>query len=104
MSHQPRYLNSKQIKESIDPEGFYLKEQELLRLKNRSGSWAEAGLCPFHPDKTAGSFKVNFNTGAFRCWSCGTSGGDIIDFTMKRDGLNFKDAIRKLADDWRVVC
>ena len=102
MSYSPKNLNSREIKEAIDPEGFYVKEQEILRLKGRSGSWAVAGLCPFHSDKTPGSFKVNFNTGAYRCWSCGSSGGDIIDFIMKRDDLDFKEALKKIANDWRL--
>ncbi|HAJ19879.1 MAG TPA: hypothetical protein DCL95_07445, partial [Rhodospirillaceae bacterium] len=40
------------------------------------------GLCPFHADTRPGSFVVNKATGAFKCFSCGEQGGDIITFHM----------------------
>jgi DNA primase len=64
--------------------------------------WVDGGLCPFHADEHRGNFRVNIDTGAFRCFSCGVGGGDIIAFLMKRDGLSFPEALRKLADDWGV--
>lgn len=53
------------------------------------------GLCPFHGEKTP-SFMVSRDKQRFRCWGCGTS-GDVIDFVMKRDRLNFSAARDHLA-------
>lgn len=38
---------------------------------------------------------MNFDTGAFNCFSCGAK-GDIIKFVMLRDHLNFKAAAQAL--------
>ena len=96
-----QYVQSaSEIKEAINPYNFYLREQNLLKYGYRSGNWAVAGLCPFHDDSEPGSFKVNQDTGAFKCWSCGEGGGDIISFVQKRDNLGFLDAVRKLSDEW----
>lgn len=96
------YLNVTKIKDHINPYDFYLREQNLCRYGYRSNSWVVAGLCPFHEDNRAGSFKINVETGAFKCWSCGASGGDIITFLQKRDDLDFLETLRKLSNEWEV--
>ena len=88
------------VKEQIDPYDFYLREQLLDRYRSRSGAWAVAGLCPFHADSSAGSFKVNVETGAFTCFSCGAKGGDILSFTQQKYGLQFPQAIEHLVNEW----
>jgi DNA primase len=97
-----RYLDAAALKEAIHPHDFYLREQNLSRFAHKSGGWSLAGICPFHDDTKAGSFKVNLETGAFKCWSCGASGGDIIAFLQKRDGLSFIEALRNLSQEWRI--
>lgn len=54
------------------------------------------GCCPFHNEKTP-SFSVNEEKGFYHCFGCGEH-GDIISFTMKSDNLDFKEAIKELAD------
>lgn len=53
------------------------------------------GLCPFHAEKTP-SFTVSPAKQVFYCFGCG-SGGDIFRFIMKKDGLNFPEAVTALA-------
>ncbi|MBR1380508.1 MAG: DNA primase [Alphaproteobacteria bacterium] len=54
------------------------------------------GCCPFHNEKTP-SFSVSEEKGFYHCFGCGEH-GDIISFTMKSENLEFRDAIRALAD------
>lgn len=53
-------------------------------------------LCPFHQEKTP-SFVVFPESGTWRCFgACGT-GGDLFAFVMKRENLDFREALEVLA-------
>lgn len=54
------------------------------------------GLCPFHNEKTP-SFSVSESKQFFHCFGCG-EGGDVLTFIMKKENLDFKDAVQFLAD------
>ena len=55
-----------------------------------------SGLCPFHNEKSP-SFYVNDAEGFYHCFGCGVN-GDAISFLRESDGLEFIEAIRRLAD------
>src|SRR6185503_13191923 len=54
------------------------------------------GKCPFHNEKTP-SFFVSPARGSYYCFGCGAS-GDIFTFVEQFEGLDFKGALRLLAD------
>jgi len=89
------------IKDSIDPVSFYQQEGQEIRTAS-TREWKIGGLCPFHEDRSIGSFYINDGTGAFKCFACGAKGGDIISFLQKRDDLSFIEATRTLSQEWRV--
>ncbi|WP_052700776.1 CHC2 zinc finger domain-containing protein [Methylocucumis oryzae] len=91
-------LRADYIKEAVNPADFYRHELPDARLK-QSG-WNDGGLCPFHADNKPGSFRVNLQTGAYRCFACDAAGGDVIAFTMALHGLKFVEALAQLARDW----
>jgi len=93
--------NANQIKLAISPPDYYrvvLPDVPLKRI-----GWNDGGLCPFHADTSRGSFRINAETGGFKCFSCGAAGGDVIAFEQKRHGLSFPDAIAKLVKDWGLA-
>lgn len=55
------------------------------------------GLCPFHGEKTP-SFYINTSKQIYKCFGCG-EGGDVINFVMKIENLEFMDAVKLLAKD-----
>ena len=61
----------------------------------RSGSSLRA-RCPFHAEKTA-SFFVSADRGTYHCFGCGV-GGDIFSFVETIEGLDFKGALKVLAE------
>lgn len=67
---------------------------ETVMLKQRGQEFW--GCCPFHGEKTP-SFHVIPSTGLWKCFGCG-AGGDVFGYIMKRENLEFPDAIRYLAD------
>jgi DNA primase len=63
-------------------------------LKKKGANWW--GNCPFHGEKTA-SFSVNPQKGFFKCFGCG-KGGSAYNFVMEIEGLNFPEAIKRVAE------
>jgi len=71
---------------------------QTVSLKKRGRSYT--GLCPFHNEKTP-SFHVHPDRGFFKCFGCNAA-GNAIDFVMKRDRVEFGEALRTLAGQFNV--
>ena len=66
---------------------------DYVRLKKRGAN--HFGLCPFHNEKSP-SFSVNRSMGIFKCFGCG-KGGNVFQFVMEMESLEFPTAARALA-------
>ncbi|MCL4474440.1 MAG: DNA primase [Actinobacteria bacterium] len=58
------------------------------------------GRCPFHGEKTP-SFSVDPAQKLYYCFGCG-EGGNVFSFIEKKEGLDFADAVKMLADKYGV--
>src|SRR5574341_1958541 len=67
-------------------------------VKLRHAGKNYTGFCPFHDNKHTPAFVVWPDTGTWRCFGQCNEGGDIFKFVMKRDNLDFKEALNKLAE------
>ena len=83
-----------EIKARIDLVDLVAEAGVKLRKTGRNYT----GFCPFHANKRTPAFVVWPETGTWRCFGECNEGGDIFKFVMKKDGIDFKEALQKLAD------
>lgn len=68
---------------------------ETVKLRHTGKNYI--GFCPFHANTRTPSFVVFPETGTWRCFGACNEGGDIFKFVMKKEGLDFSEALRVLA-------
>lgn len=80
------------LKSKITLSDIIGKDVNIIK-KGRS----KIACCPFHKEKTP-SFHINDEKGFYHCFGCNAH-GDAITYTMKKEGLSFPEAVRKLAEE-----
>lgn len=70
--------------------------QEYLPLRKSGNSYT--GFCPFHTNTRTPSFVVFPDSQTWRCFGACADGGDLFSFLMKKEGWDFKEALRYLAE------
>ena len=71
-----------------------VSESVSLRRSGRN----YAGFCPFHQNTRTPSFFVFPETQTWRCFGACAEGGDLFSFVMKKEGWEFKEALKNMAD------
>lgn len=82
-------VTAEAVKSHLDFQQFFSAELGDLKLGNNGNALAR---CPFHEDKRA-SFSLNLRTGLWHCFAW-RAAGDVIDFYMRRHGVDFPTACR----------
>jgi len=66
----------------------------------RAGGGRYMGLCPFHEERSP-SFSVNATDKLYYCFGCGV-GGDLFEFVMSTQNVDFPTALESLAERYGV--
>ncbi|MCW5875041.1 MAG: DNA primase [Anaerolineales bacterium] len=86
--------NVEEIKARLAIEDIVSESGVQLRRAGKNLS----GFCPFHSNTRTPSFAVFPESGTWRCFGQCNEGGDIFKYVMKKEGLDFAEALRRLAD------
>lgn len=81
-----------QVKERLDIVEIITESGVSLRKSGRS----LMGFCPFHPNTRTPAFTVYPDSQSFYCFGCQAS-GTVIDYVMRKQGLDFREALEQLA-------
>ncbi len=69
---------------------------ESVQLRRTGKNYS--GFCPFHPNSRTPAFVVFPESGTWRCFGQCNEGGDIFKFVMKKEGWDFGQALKVLAE------
>ena len=72
---------------------------EYIKLEKKGKNYF--GLCPFHREKTP-SFCVVPGEQFYYCFGCG-KGGNVFQFVMSIENLDFIDSVKLLADRAGII-
>lgn len=68
-------------------------QERGITLKKQGADFV--GLCPFHDDHEP-SLVITPETNLWHCFGACNTGGSVIDFLMKLEGISFRHAVEKL--------
>jgi DNA primase len=66
-------------------------------VKLRRSGRTYTGFCPFHSNTHTPAFVIWPETGTWRCFGECNDGGDVFKFLMKRENIDFREALTRLA-------
>lgn len=89
MAFTPDFID--EVRSRITLSSLIGKRVKLIKKGRR-----QTGLCPFHNEKSP-SFSVNDDEGYYHCFGCG-AGGDAITYLRETEGLDFTEAVTRLAE------
>jgi hypothetical protein len=97
---EERETRAKRIRRApaAEKNGRFVSKEEIQMAKSYPISRILGGkklvFCPFHKDDVS-SLSINHQKNLWRCFGCGRS-GNVIQLVMKLEGLDFRDAVRRL--------
>ncbi len=86
----------RQVRDRVSIADYAGKRLTWHKGKTRPSAGDYWACCPFHQEKSP-SFHVLDQKGIFHCFGCGEK-GDVFTLAMKLEGLNFPEAVQKMAE------
>ncbi len=86
----------RQVRDRVSIADYAGKRLTWDKRKSRPSAGDYWACCPFHQEKSP-SFHVLDQKGIFNCFGCGEK-GDVFTLAMKLEGLNFPEAVEKIAE------
>ncbi len=83
-----------EVKSRIDIVDLVSESGVKLRKTGRNFT----GFCPFHANKNTPAFVVWPESGTWRCFGECNEGGDVFKFLMKKENIDFREALTRLAE------
>lgn len=74
---------------------------ETVKLRRTGKNYI--GFCPFHANTRTPAFVVFPDSGTWRCFGQCNEGGDIFGYVMKKEGWDFVETLKHLAERAGVV-
>ncbi|MHB8806237.1 MAG: DNA primase [Anaerolineaceae bacterium] len=90
--------NIEEIKSRIDIVDLI---SETVKLRRAGKNYT--GFCPFHSNTRTPAFVVFPDSGTWRCFGECNEGGDIFRFIMKKEGWDFPETLRYLANKAGII-
>jgi hypothetical protein len=87
LAHHGRFLKAA----LLPAEDFYRANVEQFRQRGHRAT----ARCPFHHPDRHPSLRIDLTRGLYYCDVC-QAGGDVLDFVMRRDHVDFVTAAKKL--------
>ncbi|MDP3917887.1 MAG: DNA primase, partial [Candidatus Woesebacteria bacterium] len=87
-------MTNNQIEEVKNKTDIVSLISEYIEVKKAGRNYK--ALCPFHGEKTP-SFMITPELQIYKCFACGKS-GDAFTFLEEHEGMEFKEALKYLAD------
>jgi DNA primase len=95
MRFPPDFLE--QIRARVNLSSVVGRHVQWDRRKTQAAKGDYWACCPFHTEKSP-SFHADDRKGRYHCFGCKAS-GDIFTFLVEKEGLNFPEAVERLASD-----
>ena len=74
---------------------------ETVKLRRTGKNYI--GFCPFHANTRTPAFVVFPDSGTWRCFGQCNEGGDLFGYVMKKEGWDFVETLKHLAERAGVV-
>lgn len=92
-----RFIGFDRLKQSVTMEQVLARYGLLEQLRRRGDNLS--GVCPLHQGHNPAQFQVSLTKNCWFCFGDCQSGGSIVDFVARKEGLTIREA-GLLLQDW----